>query len=91
MLKITEEERRGWATLRLEGALAGPWVQELERCWLETRVCPEQVVVDLGAVTSVDAEGKALLLEMHTAGTQLQGGGIMVSYILEQIQQQETA
>jgi hypothetical protein len=85
MLRITVEEQRGWATIQLEGTLAGPWVDELYQCWWGTLACPEHVVVNLESVTSVDDAGKALLQKMHAAGTQLHGRGLMTSYILEQI------
>jgi hypothetical protein len=45
--------------------------------------------VVLEAVSSVDADGIALLEEMHGAGTVLQGQGLMTTYILQQIQQGE--
>lgn len=86
MLRITVEEQHGWATIHLEGTLCGPWVEELRQCWWGTLACPEQVVVDLEAVTSMDESAKSLLEEMHAAGTQLHGRGLMTNYILEQIQ-----
>jgi hypothetical protein len=86
MLRITVEEQHGWATINLEGTLCGPWVDEVRRCWWETLACPEQVTVDLESVTSMDDRGRALLAEMHRAGTQLHGRGLMTNYILEQIQ-----
>ena len=33
MLRITTETERFESTLRLEGRLAGPWVDELARTW----------------------------------------------------------
>ncbi len=87
MLRINVNEQHGRATIRLEGTLAGPWVEELRQCWWETLACPEHVVIDLKSVTSMDAAGQALLQEMHSAGTALQGRGLMTSYVLEQIQQ----
>jgi anti-anti-sigma regulatory factor len=86
MLRITVEEQHGWATIHLEGTLSGPWVDEVRRCWWDTLACPEQVMVDLESVTSMDDMGRALLAEMHRAGTQLHGRGLMTNYILEQIQ-----
>jgi anti-anti-sigma regulatory factor len=86
MLRITVEEQHGWATIHLEGTLSGPWVDEVRRCWFETLSCPEQVVMDLESVTSMDDMARALLVEMHRAGTQLHGRGLMTNYILEQIQ-----
>lgn len=89
MLRIHLEETHGRATIRLEGTLEGDWVRELRQCWWETLACPEHVVVVLEAVTFVDAAGIALLEEMHSAGTALQGHGLMTNYIVEQIRQQE--
>jgi anti-anti-sigma regulatory factor len=89
MLRVTVKEERGIATLHLEGVLAGPWVQEVERCWQDTPVCPEHVIVDLSEVTSLDGSGRELLEEMHAAGTQLRGEGLLVEYILEQIRQKQ--
>ncbi len=86
MLRITVEEQHGWATIHLEGTLSGPWVDEVRRCWWDTLACPEQVTVDLESVTSMDDMGRGLLAEMHRAGTQLHGRGLMTNYILEQIQ-----
>ena len=88
MLRITVTEEHGWATFRLEGTLAGPWVGELDRCWQATLVDPERVLIDLTAVTALDAYGRKLLEKMHAAGTQLRGKGLLIGYIVEQIQQQ---
>jgi hypothetical protein len=89
MLRIDVEELHGRALIRLEGAITGAWVGELRHCWWETLACPEYVTVVLEAVSSVDADGIALLEEMHGAGTVLQGQGLMTTYILQQIQQGE--
>ena len=91
MLRVTVKEERGRATLHLEGVLAGPWVFEVERCWQDTKVCPEHVIVDLSEVLSLDGAGRELLEQMHAAGTQLRGEGLLVEYILEQIHQKHIA
>lgn len=88
MLRITATEEHGWATLRLEGILAGPWVAELDRCWQATLVDADRVLIDLTTVTALDAYGRKLLEKMHAAGTQLRGKGPLIGYIVEQIQQQ---
>jgi hypothetical protein len=36
MLRIIAKEEHGSANLRLEGVLAGPWVEEVARCWQAT-------------------------------------------------------
>ncbi len=91
MLRIAVEEKHGWATVRVQGLLAGAWVSELERCWQETLVSPEQIIVDLDGVFFIDSRGRALLAEMHAAGSQLHGKGPHTTYILEQIQELKTA
>lgn len=91
MLRITVDEKRGWATIRLEGGLAGPWVKELQRCWEATLVSPDQIVVDLSEVRSIDSAGIDLLQAMHAAGSQLRAKGLLTNYIVEQIQQQQSA
>lgn len=87
MLRITVEEKHGWATIRVEGALDGLWVKELEQCWEATLVSPDRVLVDLSDVRSMDAAGVDLLHSMHEAGTQLRAKGLLTNYIVEQIQQ----
>lgn len=87
MLRISVHENHGWATLRVEGILVGPWVAELERCWQDTLVSPEQIVVDLEELMFMDERGKALLQCMHAAGTKLQANTAMTGYIVEQIKE----
>ena len=87
MLRITVREERGRATLKLEGNLSGAWVNELERCWQETMFCPEHIIIDLSGVRQFDIRAKSLLRELHVAGSQLRGDGILTSYIVEEIQQ----
>jgi len=87
MLRITVHQEHGWATLRVEGMLIGPWVAELERCWQETVVTPEQMVVDLNELMFMDSHGRALLERMYSAGTQLRARPPLTAYIIEQIEE----
>ena len=87
MLRITVREEHGWATLRVEGTLVGPWVAELERCWQETLVSPEQILIDLDEVIFLDSGGRKLLEQMYAAGTRLRGKRPHTAYILEQIEE----
>jgi hypothetical protein len=69
MLRITTQSTPDSVTLKLEGRLAGPWVDEARRCWH----CggPEEkrkVHVDLRGVTYVDGEGEKLLAELYEQG-----------------------
>jgi ABC-type transporter Mla MlaB component len=92
MLRIHIEEKCESATIRLEGRLAGPWVEELERCWRNAlaRLKNRTVVIELDTVTFVDAEGQSLLAEMHRAGAILVGRGVLSQYLAEQIQQHQS-
>ncbi|MGA8670550.1 MAG: hypothetical protein WB679_11775, partial [Terracidiphilus sp.] len=49
--------------LVLEGRIAGPWVQELERVWVEMapRLGSKKLSIDLRNVTYADAGGKRVL------------------------------
>jgi anti-anti-sigma regulatory factor len=85
MLKITTETDETGTILDLAGKLAGPWVQELERCWRETVKTNRRIKVRLNAVTFIDDAGKRLLAEMHRQGTELAAEGCMTKAITEEI------
>jgi len=87
MLRVTTnaEEGQGKVTLKLEGKLAGPWVEEFERCWSSTSEKWKQVVVELAGVTFIDSKGKCLLAKIHGQGAKLVGTGLMTRSIIEEI------
>lgn len=88
MFKITCQHdlpRQGVALL-IEGRLAGPWVEEL-RAYCRTVVENQQrcALIDLTGVTFVDAEGKALLVQLWQQGTDLQGAGCLTRCLIDEI------
>lgn len=86
MLKITIRPDVQSTRLELEGRLAGPWVEELERCLHRVADAPHgDLIVDLTAVTFVDAEGRALLTQMWQQGAQLHAVGCLNRCIVEEI------
>jgi anti-anti-sigma regulatory factor len=87
MMKITFSNGCESAVLKLEGRLAGPWVDELEKTWHAAAPAStaSHLVLDLCEVTFVDAGGRKLLGEMHDAGVELVGEGIMTQYMIEAI------
>lgn len=87
MLKITTLVKAKSTVLRLEGRLAGPWVQELELCWDLTvgMTTNHPLSVDLSAVTYVDSEGKDLLKKIHKQGATLVASGCLTSCIVNEI------
>lgn len=89
MLKITIHKEAHSTTFRLEGRLAGPWVQELERCWTSAMSHPEKrsINLNLSGVTYVDAGGKELLKTIHEAGGILAASGCLMSCLVRDITQ----
>ena len=90
MLRITNTMRPEGATVVLEGRLAGPWVDELARCWkaLATTQDAGSICVELDGVTFIDAAGKALLRTLREEGAALAASGCMTRVILEEISRQ---
>jgi ABC-type transporter Mla MlaB component len=72
MLRITVHESPTDLTLKLEGRLAGPSVEELAGWWTNNRDrWPKPVLcVDLTGVTSIDAAGRACLAVLHRQGAE---------------------
>lgn len=83
MLRILIDE----ATLRLEGRLAGPWVDELARCWTNLRALRggREIRVDLDGVTFIGPAGKALLRGIHEEGALLVASGCMTALIVDEV------
>jgi anti-anti-sigma regulatory factor len=71
MLRITVHDTPDCLTFQLEGKLAGPWVPELQECWMRRPVGARSAVrFDLTGVTFIDAAGKAFLGDMHREGAE---------------------
>jgi anti-anti-sigma regulatory factor len=87
MLKITTLIHAESTTFKLEGRLVGPWVQELERCWMSTVDMRKKhpLFVDLSAVTYVDSDGKDLLKKLHQNGVKLVASGCLTSCLVREI------
>jgi hypothetical protein len=62
-LRITVQENAQAATIKLEGRIAGPWVAELDRVWVETapQLAFKNLSIDLRDVTYADGAGKQAL------------------------------
>ncbi len=92
MLRITTRTNAdGLTVVILEGRPAGPWAEELARCWatLLTTHDGGSVAVDLDAVTFIDAAGRSVLRTMHEDGAVLRACGLMTRAIVEEIKQHE--
>ncbi len=85
MLRISRYKApEGGLRIILEGKLKGAWVDEVERCWRDSRKC-RRISVDLNDVTFVDDHGKILLREMWSAGVKFIARGPLIIAILEEI------
>lgn len=88
MLRITLTKNPNATTLRVEGRLTGPWVDELERTWRDAADPNNgRVSVDLTDVTFVDEEGKHLLELMYEQGVKLKASGCATRRMVEEIGQ----
>lgn len=65
-LRISIQESDQTIGFILEGRIAGPWVTELKRAWMELipRLSGRKLSLDLRNVTYTDAGGKGVLCEI---------------------------
>ncbi len=72
MLKISQTATPNHSvTLKLEGRIVGPWVEELRRICEPLLVEQREVNLDLADVSYVDAEGVATLTGFKSRGVKL--------------------
>ena len=90
MLKVTTTDQDQTITLKLEGSLAGPWVQEVSRVWDDAAAQCSWIgyVIDLRSVTFIDNRGRALLADMSRSGAQLIATDCLTRNIVEEIQRE---
>ena len=72
MLRISRVEGRvsdSIPTLKLDGKLLGPWVEELSRACAAMEVPPNHLCLNLSAVTFIDSAGLAFLSDLIRRGT----------------------
>jgi len=65
-LRITVYERESSIEITLEGRLAGPWVAELSKAWIETapRLGTRMICLNLRDLTYSNEDGKQVLREL---------------------------
>jgi len=87
LLRITRITEQDTITLKLEGKLAGPWVEELLKTWrsIAEATGNQALVADLNDVTFIDRSGERLLARMHASGTALVAEGTYMSQRLLRI------
>jgi hypothetical protein len=89
MLRITTHEKPESLTIQLEGKLAGPWVQELDKCWLNCGAREGKTFIrfDLTGLTFVDAAGKEFLAARYGEGAELVAAGCLMKAIVAEVTQ----
>ena len=89
MLRITLDKNTRATALRVEGRLAGPWVNELEQAWRAATSDPTdgRVCVDLTDVTFIGEDGKQLLETMYARGAKLKACGCANRRLIDEIGQ----
>lgn len=86
MLRITTKTTAEGTGIKVEGRLAGPPVDELERTWHEALTgFPKPIVVDLCGVTFIDTKGKGILREMCSEGVSFRSCGPDVTATIDEI------
>lgn len=67
-LRISVFESKKSLGLTLEGRVAGPWVAELSRVWVETipQLKSRKLIIDLRNITYADAAGTEALKRIYT-------------------------
>jgi anti-anti-sigma regulatory factor len=76
-------------SIKLEGSLSGPWVEELRKTCLadadstDSTRCAD-ITIDLSGVTFVDEEGRALLIKIRRTGAVLHGASPFVRQVLNE-------
>ena len=88
MLKIEVARHGATCTLTLDGKLAGPWVDELERLWTNRGQDwhGQAVTLDLSGVTYVDCAGKRLLGWLYEEGVALRAYDVLNKAMIQEIQ-----
>ena len=81
MLRLTRiVDIHSTLTLRLEGKLLGPWVEEVRQACVSGAVSSTRTSLDLSALTFVDAAGERLLRDLIDQGLEV---AACSSYIAE--------
>jgi ABC-type transporter Mla MlaB component len=70
-------------TLKLEGKLQGPWVDEARDACALSAAQASRTCLDLSGLTFADGEGAALLRELIRSGAQVVGCSSYLSELLQ--------
>jgi hypothetical protein len=68
LLKISVDTTSGTGTVRAEGQVIGPWVDELARSCEQVLARGTGLIVDLSGISFLDRNGVELLRSLRTRG-----------------------
>ena len=87
MMRITRQQDSETITLKIEGCLAGEWVNEMKRCWDEVKTDARHraIRIDLTDVTFIDVAGRGLLAQMFASGAIADAANVMTKEVVEQL------
>ena len=87
MMRITRQQDGETITLKIEGCLAGEWVNEMKRCWDEVKTDARHraIRIDLTDVTFIDVAGRSLLAQIFASGAIAGAANVMTKAVVEQL------
>jgi anti-anti-sigma regulatory factor len=88
MLRVTLQESDNAVKLVLDGRVAGPWVDELNRAWADAapRIGSRKVSIDLRNVTYADAAGKRVLRNIFSqSGANLEASSLGIQDLAKEV------
>jgi hypothetical protein len=87
ILRITIQLTSNGTTLKLQGNLGGPWVQNLERLWRRVREngLHRPVRIDLTSLYIADRDGRRVLKGMHEDGVELMAEGSYMRTLIGEV------
>ena len=84
MLRIERVRLAGGAdSLRVEGKVAGPWVEELRQMAETCLATSPRLVLDLSGTVFVDKEGVRLLRRLKGSLVEIRGSSCFVTELLD--------
>jgi hypothetical protein len=83
MLRIDQSQEGETTIIRVEGRVAGLWVEELRRVLASLEGDPSSVALDLASVGYVDAPGEQLLRDAAARGVRIRDRSSFVAALLE--------
>lgn len=85
VIRITCHDEAETTRLVIEGKLAGPCVDELDKCWHGAPAQWTRLLIDLTAVSFIDERGKQLLKQMRDHGAKLISSSLMSRCLIDEL------